>query len=212
MKTITVIDYDAGNTMSVINALKSLGMNVILTKEPKELLASEHCIFPGVGAYADSMQKLKEYKLVEPIREITAKGIPFLGICLGMQMLFESSNETIGAEGQENVKGLVLIPGTIKGFVENPGFSLKVPHMGWNSIDFTRNDLKLYKGIPSGSYVYFVHSFYLDAANRADVASTTEYGITFDSSVEHGNIFGCQFHPEKSGDVGMQILSNFCNL
>lgn len=212
MKEIAVIDYDAGNTMSVINALKSIGMDVKLTNDAKELYKAEHCIFPGVGAYADSMNKLKEYGLVEPIKEMALKGTPFLGICLGMQMLFETSNETIGTENKESVEGLGLLKGNIRGFVENPGFSLKVPHMGWNSIEFTSNNLKLFKDIPNGSYVYFVHSFYLDAVDRNDVAATTEYGIRFDSSVEHGNLFGCQFHPEKSGDVGMQILRNFCEI
>lgn len=212
MSSVTVIDYDAGNTMSVINALKSLGTDVTLTNDPKVLLKAEHCIFPGVGAYVDSMNKLREYNLIDTIREIVKNDIPFLGICLGMQMLFDESHETIGIENSTKAEGLGILKGTVKGFNEINGFNLKVPHMGWNSIEFNKSDSRLYKDIPNGSYVYFVHSFYLDAADRNDVATVTEYGIKFDSSVEHGNVFGCQFHPEKSGDIGMQILKNFCNL
>ncbi|MCQ2495338.1 MAG: imidazole glycerol phosphate synthase subunit HisH [Lachnospiraceae bacterium] len=212
MKSVSVIDYDAGNTMSVMNALKSLGVDVTLTNDPAKLIKAEHVIFPGVGAYADSMNKLKEYKLVEVVKEMIAKDTPFLGICLGMQMLFEKSHETIGSDSTDAVEGLGILRGSVKGFKELPDFSLKVPHMGWNSIDFAKKDCPLYKDIPNGSYVYFVHSFYLDATDRENVATTTDYGISFDSSVSRGNVFGCQFHPEKSGDVGLQILKNFCDL
>lgn len=210
MKPIAVIDYDAGNTMSVINALKALGYQVELTNDVKKLYNADHIVFPGVGAYVDSMNKLREYRLIEPIKELTAKGIPFLGICLGMQLLFENSHETIGSEADREIEGLGLLKGSIKGFLENQGFGLKVPHMGWNSIDIQKKESKLFNNIPDGSHVYFVHSFYLDAENRADVAAVTEYGISFDSAVESGNIFGCQFHPEKSGEIGLNILKNFC--
>ena len=234
MSKIAVIDYDAGNTMSVMNALKFLGYEVTLSKIPEELFKADHVIFPGVGAYADSMNKLREYGLIEPIKEIVAKKTPFLGICLGMQLIFNSSTENAGDLGVSNIEGLGLLDGVISGFKENPDFmklayksddlingmqdsgktvsQIKVPHMGWNSLNLQNKDSKLFKGINDGSFVYFVHSFYLSAKNRGDVAATTEYGITFDSAVEHENIFGCQFHPEKSGDVGMEILKNFCTI
>ena len=234
MSKIAVIDYDAGNTMSVMNALKFLGYEVTLSKIPEELFKADHVIFPGVGAYADSMNKLKEYGLIEPIKEIVAKKTPFLGICLGMQLIFNSSTENAGDLGVSCIEGLGLLDGVISGFKENPDFmklayksddlingmqdsgktvsQIKVPHMGWNSLNLQNKDSKLFKGINDGSFVYFVHSFYLSAKNHEDVAATTEYGITFDSAVEHENIFGCQFHPEKSGDVGMEILKNFCTI
>jgi len=172
--------------------------------------------------------------LIEPIKEIVAKKTPFLGICLGMQLIFNSSTENAGDLGVSSIEGLGLLDGVISGFKENPDFmklayksddlingmqdsgktvsQIKVPHMGWNSLNLQNKDSKLFKGINDGSFVYFVHSFYLSAKNRGDVAATTEYGITFDSAVEHENIFGCQFHPEKSGDVGMEILKNFCTI
>jgi glutamine amidotransferase len=234
MSKIAVIDYDAGNTMSVMNALKYLGYEVTLSKDPEVLYGADHIIFPGVGAYADSMNKLREYGLVEPIKEIVSKKTPFLGICLGMQLIFDSSTENASDLGVSSIEGLGLLPGTITGFKENKEFLLKatetsgadtkasengkelmkikVPHMGWNSLEIKNKDSKLFKDINDGSFVYFVHSFYLNAKNRSDVAATTEYGITFDSAVEHENIFGCQFHPEKSGDVGMEILKNFCSI
>lgn len=234
MSKIAVIDYDAGNTMSVMNALKYLGYEVTLSKISEELFKADHVIFPGVGAYADSMNKLKEYGLIEPIKEIVAKKTPFLGICLGMQLIFNSSTENAGDLGVSSIEGLGLLDGVISGFKENPDFmklayksddlingmqdagksvsQIKVPHMGWNSLNLQNKDSKLFKGINDGSFVYFVHSFYLSAKNRGDVAATTEYGINFDSAVEHENIFGCQFHPEKSGDVGMEILKNFCTI
>ena len=221
MSKIAVIDYDAGNTMSVMNALKFLGYEVTLSKESSELFKADHVIFPGVGAYADSMNKLREYGLIEPIKEIVEKKTPFLGICLGMQLIFDSSTENAADLGVDKIDGLGLLPGKISGFKENRSFldliesnsegtKIKVPHMGWNSLNVRNEGSKLFKGINDGCFVYFVHSFYLNAENSADVAATTEYGITFDSAVEHDNIFGCQFHPEKSGDVGMEILKNFC--
>ena len=225
MSTIAVIDYDAGNTMSVMNALKFLGYKVVLSKDPETLKTADHVIFPGVGAYADSMNKLREYGLIEPIKEIVDEKTPFLGICLGMQLLFESSTENASDFGVSSINGLHLLDGKIMGFKENHSFLektgggsesdrqiLKVPHMGWNSLKIVNGGSKLFKGIDDGSFVYFVHSFYLDAGCRRDVAAATEYGITFDSAVEHENIFGCQFHPEKSGDVGMEILKNFCSV
>ncbi|MBQ5932658.1 MAG: imidazole glycerol phosphate synthase subunit HisH [Lachnospiraceae bacterium] len=216
MSKIAVIDYDAGNTMSVMNALKYLGYEVELSNDPAVLYRADHVVFPGVGAYADCMNKVGEYKLIDPIKEMIAKGTPFIGICLGMQMLFDFSTENVGETDKARIEGLKILPGSITGFKENAAFNegnvLKVPHMGWNSLNMVNKDSKLFKGINDGSFVYFVHSYYLNAVNRADVATTTDYGITFDSAIEHDNIFGCQFHPEKSGDVGMEILKNFCTL
>ena len=220
MSKIAVIDYDAGNTMSVMNALKYLGYEVELSNDPAVLYKADHVVFPGVGAYADCMNKVREYNLITPIKGMIAKGTPFIGICLGMQMLFDFSTENVGETDKEHIEGLGILPGSITGFKENPLFPckstdpqlLKVPHMGWNSLNKLNKDSKLFKGIDDGSFVYFVHSYYLNAVNRQDVATTTEYGITFDSAIEHENIFGCQFHPEKSGDVGMEILKNFCSL
>ena len=215
MSHIAVIDYDAGNTMSVMNALKFLGYEVVLSNRKEELFKADHVIFPGVGAYADSMNKLREYGLVEPIKEIVEKKIPFLGICLGMQLIFDSSTENAAELAVVKTDGLGLLPGEISGFKENeafPALGFKVPHMGWNSLDITNKASRLFKGIDNGSFVYFVHSFYLNAKNKSDIAATTDYGITFDSAVEHENLFGCQFHPEKSGDVGMDILKNFCTI
>ncbi|MBR4344818.1 MAG: imidazole glycerol phosphate synthase subunit HisH [Lachnospiraceae bacterium] len=213
MSCIAVIDYDAGNTMSVTNAVKSLGLDVVISNKPEVLLNAEKVIFPGVGAYADAMDKLNKYELIGVIKDIVKKGTPFLGICLGMQLLFDYSTENAADIGKDRVEGLGILPGSITGFKENPTFpGLKVPHMGWNSLNIQKKESKLFKGISEGSFVYFVHSFYLNAQNRDDVASTTEYGILFDSAVERDNIFGCQFHPEKSGDIGMALLKNFCFL
>ena len=209
---VGVIDYDAGNTLSVIKALEYLGMNVELTKERNRLLACDHIVFPGVGAYPDAMEKLRKYDLFEPIRLAIAKEIPFLGICLGMQLLFDSSEETIGSSDSDvsSIDGLGILPGTIKRFPEKEGF--KIPHMGWNSISITDPGSRLFKNIPDNSYVYFVHSYYLRSADEKNVAARTDYINTFDSAAEKGNIFGCQFHPEKSGETGLEILRNFCNI
>jgi len=208
---VAVIDYDAGNTLSVIKALEFLGMDVELTRDAKVLRSCEKVIFPGVGAYFDAMQKLKEYKLTETVKELALSDTPFLGICLGMQLLFDSSEESIGSGSDEgNIEGLRLLRGNIKLFKDLEPY--KIPHMGWNSINAVKPDSRLFKGLPASPYVYFVHSYYLKAENREDVLATADYGITFDCAVEKGNLFGCQFHPEKSGDVGLEILKNFCEV
>ena len=200
---IAIIDYDAGNLKSVEKALQYLGEECIVTRDKKELLKADKIILPGVGAFGDAMEKLHKFGLVDVIHEIVRENNPFLGICLGLQLMFESSEEGPG------VKGLGLLPGKIVKFPEKEGF--KIPHMGWNSIDI-KDGSRLFKGISNNSYVYFVHSYYLQAENENDVAATTEYITHVHASVEHGNIFACQFHPEKSGDVGLQILKNFCEL
>ncbi len=201
---IAVIDYDAGNMASVVKAFEYIGEKPVVTRDPKVILSADKCILPGVGAYADAMEKLKAYGLIEVIKEFVASGKPFFGICLGLQLLFDESEE-----GGEHVKGLSILPGKIKLIPEGKG--LKIPHMGWNSLDI-KEGTRLFKGIKNGSYVYFVHSYYLEAERESDVAATTDYGVHIHAAVESGNIFACQFHPEKSGDVGLAILKNFVSL
>ena len=156
------------------------------------------------------MERLSSYNLIDTIKTAVSMKIPFLGICLGMQLLFESSEETIGSADQNasEVKGLGILPGRIMRFKDTEGF--KIPQIGWNSVSVVNKDSKLFTGIEDNSYFYFVHSYYLKAENRADVAAQTEYINMFDCAVEKGNIFGCQFHPEKSGDQGLKMLRNFC--
>ncbi len=200
---VAIIDYDAGNIKSVEKALLSLGEEAVITRDKDEILAADHVILPGVGAFGDAMDKIRRYGLEEIIKEVVAKGTPFLGICLGLQLLFESSEETVGVEGLGILKGkIVKIP-------DNQG--LKVPHIGWNSLKFP-NKGRLYEGIEEDSYVYFVHSYYLQAEEEDIVVATTEYATHIHASVEKGNVFACQFHPEKSSDVGLQILRNFINI
>ena len=200
---IAIIDYDAGNVKSVEKALQFLGQDAVLTRDKEVLLKADKVILPGVGAFCNAMEKLKQYGLVEIIHQIVNNGTPFLGICLGLQLMFESSEETPGVEGLGLLKGkIVRIP-------EKNG--LKVPHIGWNDLQFPKES-RLFKGFNGGEYVYFVHSYYLQAEVACDVAATTEYGVHIHAAVEHGNIFACQFHPEKSADVGLKILSNFIAL
>ena len=200
---IAIIDYDAGNIKSVEKALKYLGEDAVITRDREEILSADKVILPGVGAFGDAMSKLRQYGLDEVIRDVTAKGTPFLGICLGLQLLFERSDETPGVEGLGILKGEILrIP-------DKEG--LKIPHMGWNNIK-VKEDSRLFKGLPENPYVYFVHSYYLQADDEDIVAATTEYGVKIHAAVEKDNIFACQFHPEKSSTVGLQILKNFVSL
>lgn len=197
---IAVIDYDAGNIKSVEKALLYLGQDVMVTRDPGTILSAEGVILPGVGAFGDAMDKLYAYGLVPVIQQCVREDKPFLGICLGLQLLFESSEESPGVEGLGVLKGKVL---------RLPGESgLKIPHIGWNDLRFP-NSGRLFQGIQEGAYVYFVHSYYLKAEEESIVTATTEYGANVHASVEQGNVFACQFHPEKSSDVGMQILRNF---
>lgn len=200
---ITIVDYDAGNLKSVEKALLYIGEKPVVTSAGDDILASDKIILPGVGAFGDAMKKLGDKGLADTLKEAVEKGIPLLGICLGMQLLFDESDESKG------VKGLSILPGKINR-IPSDGVH-KIPHMGWNSLDFAK-DTKLFKGIKEGSYVYFVHSYYLEAANVSDVAATTEYITHIHAAVEKGNIYGCQFHPEKSGEVGLNILRNFAAL
>lgn len=200
---IAMIDYDAGNIKSVEKALVKLGQEVCITRDKEKLLSADKVILPGVGAFGDAMGHLHEYGLVDVIHEIVDKKTPFLGICLGLQLLFERSDEAPGVEGLGILKGEILrIP-------DQEG--LKIPHMGWNSLTL-QNDGSLFRGIEGNPYVYFVHSYYLKAEDEQIVKATTEYSTRIHASVEKDNVFACQFHPEKSSDVGLQILKNFAGL
>lgn len=197
---IAIIDYDAGNIKSVEKALLSMGETPVLTRDPEVILQADHIILPGVGSFGDAMENLNKFGLIDVIHEAINRKIPFLGICLGMQLLFESSEETPG------VAGLGILKGKIVRIPEGPG--LKIPHMGWNSLN-VREGASLFKGLEKEPYVYFVHSYYLQAKDPKIVAATTEYGVTIHASVEKENVFACQFHPEKSSKTGLAILKNF---
>ena len=200
---IAIIDYDAGNIKSVEKALKLLKQDVVVTRDAEKILNADRVILPGVGAFGDAMGKLHDYGLVDVIHQVVEKKIPFLGICLGLQLMFESSEETPGVEGLGLLKGkIVKIP-------ENG--ELKIPHMGWNSLHFQNNG-RLFANLPQDSYVYFVHSYYLQAEDESIVKATTDYSTCIHASVEKDNVFACQFHPEKSSDVGLTILKNFCEV
>ena len=200
---IAIIDYNAGNLKSVEKALHLLGEETVITRSFQEIEAADKVILPGVGAFGDAMEQLKKYELDKVIREVAAQGKPFLGICLGLQLLFEGSDESQGVEGLHILDGQVLrIPDAL---------GLKIPHIGWNSLELA-NDGRIFQGIEKGAYVYFVHSYYLKAANEQIVKATTEYSTHIHASVEQGNVFACQFHPEKSGAVGLSILKNFADL
>ncbi len=200
---IAIIDYDAGNLKSVEKALLSMNEECIITRDSKEILTADKVILPGVGAFGDAMDKLKSFELDKVIKEVAAKGTPFLGICLGLQLLFEGSDESQGVEG------LHILDGSIKRIPDKEG--LKIPHIGWNSLDLI-NEGRLFKGLSKEPYVYFVHSYYLEAADNNIVKATTEYSTTIHASVEKDNVFACQFHPEKSSTVGLQILKNFTEI
>lgn len=200
---IAIIDYDAGNLKSVEKALNFLGEDTIVTRERAEILSADKVILPGVGAFGEAMKRLENYQLIEVIQEVADSGKPFLGICLGLQLMFESSDEAPG------VAGLGILRGRILRIPDNG--ELKIPHMGWNSLQFMK-DTRLFSSIPEGSYVYFVHSYYLEAEKEDEVAAVTEYGITIHAAVEKNNIYACQFHPEKSGEIGLKILKNFAEI
>lgn len=198
-----IIDYDAGNIRSVEKALQALGEDTVVTRDKSTILSAEHIILPGVGAFGEAMEKIRGYGLEEVILEAVERNIPFLGICLGLQLLFEHSEESKG------VKGLGLLKGEIRKIPDVPG--LKIPHIGWNSL-FYPNKGKLFQGLSENAYVYFVHSYYLRAEDEAIVTAATEYGTTIHASVEKDNLFACQFHPEKSSEVGLTILKNFISI
>lgn len=200
---IAIIDYNAGNLKSVEKALAAIGQESIITRDRHEILAADKVILPGVGAFGDAMEQLKKYELDKVICEVTQKNTPFLGICLGLQLLFEGSDESKGVEGLNILSGQILrIP-------DKEG--LKIPHIGWNSLDLS-GDGRLFRGLPGNPYVYFVHSYYLKASDESIVKATTEYSTCIHASVEKNNIFACQFHPEKSGTTGLAILRNFADI
>ena len=201
--SVSVIDYDAGNIRSVEKALAYLGQEVEVTRDRDRILSADRVILPGVGAFGDAMGKIRSYGLEPVIKEVVRQGTPFLGICLGLQLLFEESDETPG------VAGLGLLEGRIRRIPDGEG--LKIPHMGWNSLD-VREGASLFRGIEGHPYVYFVHSYYLAAEHEEDVAASTFYSTKIHASVEHGNIFACQFHPEKSSEAGLTILENFLSI
>ena len=200
---IAIIDYDAGNIKSVEKALLLLGQEVKITGDAQEILQADKVVLPGVGAFGDAMSNLKKRGLDQVIRQVAESGTPFLGICLGLQLLFERSDEAPGVEG------LGILKGEIRKIPQQEG--LKIPHMGWNSLHLEHNG-RLFQGIKEGSYVYFVHSYYLRAEEEEIVKASTEYSTHIHASVEKGNVFACQFHPEKSSEVGLKILKNFVEL
>ena len=200
---IAIIDYDAGNIKSVEKALQYLGEETCVTRSPEEILAAEKVILPGVGAFGDAMQKLHQYGLIEVIKEVVNRRKPLLGICLGLQLLFESSEESPGVEG------LGILKGKIVRFPEDAG--VKIPHVGWNSLQYP-NSGKLFVNVPENAFVYFVHSYYLKAEDPQIVTASAWYGTQIHASVEKDQVFACQFHPEKSSETGLQILKNFVML
>lgn len=201
---IAIIDYGVGNLASVNKAFSFIGVESAITSDPAEILAAGKVVLPGVGAFADAMNSLEKTNMISVIEKVVEKGTPLLGICLGMQLLFDYSTE-----GGDRVPGLGLLKGSVTQFPSDMG--LKVPHMGWNSLSIKQGE-GIFKGIRENSYVYFVHSYYLTAADSSYVAATCNYGITYDAAVAKGSIMGTQFHPEKSGDVGLDILRNFAAL
>ena len=200
---VAIIDYDAGNIKSVEKACALLGHETVITRDRDVILNADHVILPGVGSFGDAMGHLREYGLCDVIKVVCDRGIPFLGICLGLQLLFKGSDESPGVEG------LGILDGYIHAIPRDRG--LKVPHIGWNSLELI-NDGRLFEGLSDEPYVYFVHSYYLKAEDESIVKARTEYGCDIDASVEQGNIFACQFHPEKSSSTGLKILDNFLNI
>lgn len=200
---IAIIDYGAGNIQSVSKALAHIGCDCFVTRDKDEILKADSAVLPGVGSFGDTVDSLNKYGIKDAIREYIASGKPFLGICLGMQLLFPASEESPGAAG------LGIYDGSISRIPNGEG--LKIPHMGWNSLEINPKS-RLFKGIEKNPYVYFVHSYFLHASDRELVAATAEYGVTIDAAVERGNVFATQFHPEKSGETGLQILRNFAEI
>ena len=200
---VAIIDYNAGNLKSVEKALAAVGQESVITRDFHTILTADHVILPGVGAFGEAMAQLKQFELDKVIHEVVDKNIPFLGICLGLQLLFEGSDESQGVEGLHVLDGQILrIP-------DKEG--LKIPHIGWNSLQL-QNDGRLFEGMKDDPFVYFVHSYYLKAADESIVKATCDYSASIHASVEKDNVFACQFHPEKSSDVGLNILRNFTQI
>ena len=197
---VAIVDYDAGNIKSVEKALQYIGEHPVITRDVKEIKKADHVIVPGVGAFEDAMEKMNRYELTKVLQDVAASGTPIMGICLGLQLFFERSDES-----EHDVKGLSLLPGEIVRFPEKEGY--KIPHMGWNSLKINPNS-KLLKGIPEDVYVYFVHSYYVTGCEDSLLA-LTDYSCPLTAAVAKDNIYACQFHPEKSGEVGLNILRAF---
>ena len=205
---IAIIDYDMGNLKSVAKAFEKVGAIATVTRDPKVLADASHVVLPGVGAFKDCMRNLEAYGLIDPIAMAVASGKPFLGICLGLQLLFDESNE-FGVH-----KGLGLIPGRVVRFPSSKdefGMELKVPHMGWNEVEKAKES-PLLEGVTDGAYFYFVHSYYAVPADAAVTLTRTGYGVSFTSSIAKDNVFACQFHPEKSQKAGLRVLKNFSSM
>lgn len=200
---IAIIDYGAGNIQSVSKALAHIGCEAFITRDKDKILKADGAVLPGVGSFGDTMDTMNEYGIKDTVIEYTNNGKPFLGICLGLQLLFPKSEESPDA------KGLGIFDGSITKIPSGEG--LKIPHIGWNSLDIKKSD-GLFKGIGKNPYVYFVHSYFLNASDKSIVSAQTEYGVTIDAAVEKGNVFATQFHPEKSGETGLKILRNFADI
>ncbi len=200
---IAIIDYGAGNIQSVSKALMHIGCDCFITNKKEDILSADGAVLPGVGSFGDTVDSLNKLDIKETVIEFINSGKPFLGICLGLQLLFPGSDESKGAEG------LGIFDGAITKIPNGEG--LKIPHMGWNSLTVKKGS-RLFEGIEENPYVYFVHSYFLNAADKNIVAAQTEYGVTIDAAVERGNVFATQFHPEKSGEVGLKILKNFVEI
>ena len=200
---IAIIDYGAGNIQSVKKAFEHIGCDCFVTNKHDEIMKADGAVLPGVGSFGDTVDSLNKFGIGDTVVEYIKSGKPFFGICLGLQLLFPGSEESPGA------KGLGVFDGSITRIPNGEG--LKIPHMGWNSLDITKQG-RLFKGIDGSPYVYFVHSYYLDAADKQIVAAQTKYGVTIDAAIEQNNVFATQFHPEKSGEVGLQILRNFADI
>ena len=200
---IAIIDYGAGNIQSVSKALAHIGCEAFITRDKDKILKADGAVLPGVGSFGDTMDTMNEYGIKDTVIEYTKSGKPFLGICLGLQLLFPKSEESPEAEG------LGIFDGSITKIPSGDG--LKIPHIGWNSLDIKKSD-GLFKGIGKNPYVYFVHSYFLNASDKSIVSAQTEYGVTIDAAVEKGNVFATQFHPEKSGETGLKILRNFADI
>lgn len=200
---IAIIDYGAGNIQSVSKALKHIGCDAFITRDKEQILKADGAVLPGVGSFGDTMDTMNSYGIKDTVIDYTKSGKPFLGICLGLQLLFPASEESPEA------KGLGIFDGTITKIPSGEG--LKIPHIGWNSLDIKKTD-GLFKGIDQNPYVYFVHSYFLNASDKNIVSAQTQYGVTIDASIEKGNIFATQFHPEKSGETGLKILKNFADI
>ena len=200
---VAIIDYNAGNLKSVEKALAAVGKESVITRDFQTILSADHVILPGVGAFGEAMEQIKQYELDKVIREVVDKKTPFLGICLGLQLLFEGSDESKGVEG------LHILDGQILRIPDKEG--LKIPHIGWNSLEL-QNDGRLFAGMKENPFVYFVHSYYLKATDESIVKATCDYSTCIHASVEKENVFACQFHPEKSSETGLMMLKNFTQI